>query len=179
VDYLIYDREDGNLVGTIGYAFAGVRLPGTLFSFYQISQVRAGTPWVEKVRKIAVCYRYTLMEGVPANFASRALSVSMRLLATDWKRKYSVDLIGVFTLVKPPWKGSCFRACNYVSLGYTQGSEMNYTTEHHKTTIMAGIPLIILAYRYGRKTDGEKKDTSAEGVNEGFARARTQQAQVD
>src|SRR3990167_3480005 len=54
VDYLIYENNGGRLVGTIGFAFAGVRLPGELFAYYQTGQVRAGTPWVAKSRKIAV-----------------------------------------------------------------------------------------------------------------------------
>jgi len=148
VDYLIYSDE--TLIGTIGFAFPGVRLPGTLFAFYQIGQVKSGTPWVEKSRRIAVCYRYTLVRDMPKNFASQALGISLRLLRKEWKAKYDADLIGVFTLVKPPWTGSCFRAANFNHIGYTSAAEMTYTLEHHKTTIMAGVQLIILAYRYGR-----------------------------
>jgi len=156
VDYLIYadcsEHKTNTLVGTIGYAFAGVRLNRPMFSFFQIDQVKSGTRSVEQSRRIAVCFRYTLVKDMPKNFASQALSISLRLLKREWKSKYEADLVGVFTMVMPPWKGTCFKAANFQFIGETSGAEiMTHSTNHKKNAIMAGKNLRILAYRYGWK----------------------------
>jgi len=149
VDYLIYENNGGRLVGTIGFAFAGVRLPGELFAYYQTGQVRAGTPWVAKSRKIAVCFRYTLVKGMPKNFASKALAASIRLLRKEWQNKYDAKLVGVFTFIMPPWTGSCFKACNFEMLGTTSGDpNMKHSSADHKTVLMGEKQLLVLAYRY-------------------------------
>jgi len=162
VDYLIYgkpivvgggDDDDvrGEIVGTIGFAFLGLRIPSSLAGAFSMGQVKASDTYTMiKARRVAACFRYTLMSHVPKNFASQALAASLRLLKKDWFQKYEADLLGVATFVKPPWTGTCFKAANFKLVGVTSGNPITYSTSHHREGILQDDQLYILVYMYGK-----------------------------
>ena len=141
----------GQIVGTIGFAFLGLRIPGALTRALSMGQVRKeDVGSMLKARRVAACFRYTLMSHVPHNFASQALAASLRILRKDWFQKYDADLLGVATFVKPPWVGTCFKAANFKLLGYTSGNPITYSTSHHRQGILQDDQLYILLFRYGQ-----------------------------
>jgi hypothetical protein len=56
------------------------------------------------------------------NLASVVLSLAARRIATDWYRRYRVEILLLETLVDTSrYNGTCYRAANWVSLGQTTG----------------------------------------------------------
>jgi hypothetical protein len=56
------------------------------------------------------------------NLASVVLSLSGRRVATDWHRRYRVEILLLETLVDTSlYNGTCYKAANWVSLGQTTG----------------------------------------------------------
>lgn len=174
IDYLIYGRrvgqEDspGQIVGTIGFAFLGLRIPGPLTKALSMGQVRKEDVYsMLKARRVAACFRYTLMSHVPKNFASQALGASLRLLRKDWFQKYETDLLGVCTFVKPPWVGTCFKAANFKLVGWTSGNPITYSTSHHRQGIFQDDQLYILLYLYGRSNTNKPAEEPEQVVKKG------------
>lgn len=173
LDYLIYEEYELDnkkvsvLVGTIGYAFIGLRIPHQITNYYSAYQVRSDNKHsLIKARRIAACYRYTLISDVPKNFASQALGASLRMLKRDWLSKYESDLLGVVTFVKPPWTGSCFKAANFEMIGYTAGQPITYSLHHHKINEFKDVQLYILTYAFGKTHTNKPRPESAR-VNNG------------
>jgi len=162
LDYLIYGRAVnsagdtasepslGQIVGTIGFAFLGVRLPAYLTKAVSMGQPRnLDTSTLAKSKRVAACFRYTLMSHVPKNFASQALAASLRLLKRDWLQKYEADLLGIVTFVKPPWTGACFKAANFRLIGTTTGKVIRHSGSQSKEGILQAEQLYTLLYLYG------------------------------
>jgi hypothetical protein len=56
------------------------------------------------------------------NLASRVLSMVVRQMAADWQERYGVEPLLAETLVDPArYRGSCYRAANWIELGVTSG----------------------------------------------------------
>jgi hypothetical protein len=56
------------------------------------------------------------------HLASHILSLAARQLRPDWRDRYGVDPVLMETLVdRERYKGTCYRAANWVSVGFTQG----------------------------------------------------------
>ncbi len=57
-----------------------------------------------------------------ANLASHLLSVAAPCLRRDWAARYGVEPVLLETLVdRSRYRGTCYRAANWVSVGFTQG----------------------------------------------------------
>lgn len=67
--------------------------------------------------------RYLLLPWVGVkNLASRVLSLAVHGLVEDWPRRYGIEPLLVETLVDPTrYRGSCYRAANWIELGLTSG----------------------------------------------------------
>lgn len=59
------------------------------------------------------------------NLASRALSMAARRIQRDWLAEYYYAPVLLETFVEPPYKGTCYKASNWVYLGETQGRGRN------------------------------------------------------
>jgi len=59
------------------------------------------------------------------NLASRALSMAARQLQRDWLKEYCYAPVLLETFVEPPYKGTCYKASNWIYLGETQGRGRN------------------------------------------------------
>lgn len=55
------------------------------------------------------------------NLCSRVLSLATRILSNDWHRAYGVKPLLVETLVDRRYQGTCYRAANWIRLGWTSG----------------------------------------------------------
>ena len=56
------------------------------------------------------------------NLASRLLSMATRRLTDDWQERYGYRPVLVETFVKTPrFRGTCYKAANWICLGETQG----------------------------------------------------------
>ncbi len=77
--------------------------------------------------------RMLILPGVDVkHLASHALSLVVRRLPNDWQERYGYRPIVIETYVTPPWKGTCYRAANWVHLGQTAGTgrqDRNYKDE--------------------------------------------------
>jgi transposase len=66
--------------------------------------------------------RMLILPGVRvAHLASHALGAVLRRLREDWKQRYGYEPVVVETFVTPPWRGTCYRAANWVHVGRTTG----------------------------------------------------------
>ena len=59
------------------------------------------------------------------NLASRALSMAARRIQRDWLAEYCYAPVLLETFVEPPYKGTCYKASNWIYLGETQGRGRN------------------------------------------------------
>jgi len=66
--------------------------------------------------------RMLIMPGVKVlHLASHALSLALRRLPKDWQARFGYAPVVVETFVAPPWRGTCYRAANWVHVGQTTG----------------------------------------------------------
>ena len=59
------------------------------------------------------------------NFASRTLSMAARQIQKDWLEEYCYAPVLLETFVEPPYKGTSYKASNWIYLGDTQGRGRN------------------------------------------------------
>jgi len=66
--------------------------------------------------------RMLIFPGVRvAHLASHALGAALRRLGEDWRARYGYAPVIAETFVSPPWRGTCYRAANWVHVGCTTG----------------------------------------------------------
>ena len=66
--------------------------------------------------------RFLILPGVHVpHLASCGLALAVRRLPEDWRTRFGYAPIVVETYVTPPWRGTCYRAANWVHLGQTTG----------------------------------------------------------
>lgn len=66
--------------------------------------------------------RMLILPGVRvAHLASHALGAVVRRLGEDWRARYGYAPVIAETFVSPPWRGTCYRAANWVHVGRTTG----------------------------------------------------------
>jgi hypothetical protein len=68
--------------------------------------------------------------------ASRMLSLAARRVRTDWEAKYGhpVHLLETFVDTSR-FRGTCYRAANWMRLGHTTGRTRNNRCKRHRTTV--------------------------------------------
>jgi hypothetical protein len=84
------------------------------------------------IRLIAYNTRYLVLPWVQVRYlASHVLSRMATVLPADWERVYGHPLYYLETFVDPArFRGTCYRAANWVALGPTSGRGHNATTHH-------------------------------------------------
>ena len=68
------------------------------------------------------------------NLASRALSMAARQIQRDWLAEYCYAPVLLETFVEPPYRGTCYKASNWIYLGETQGRGRNDRNYEWKLT---------------------------------------------
>lgn len=67
--------------------------------------------------------RFLIRSGVAVpHLASHALALALQRLPRDWLERYGYQPVVCETFVTPPWRGTCYRAANWVALGPTTGT---------------------------------------------------------
>jgi hypothetical protein len=66
--------------------------------------------------------RFVLLRGVRVpHLASHVLALAVRRLRADWQQRFGYEPVVVETYVSPPWRGTCYRAANWMHVGQTTG----------------------------------------------------------
>ncbi len=55
------------------------------------------------------------------HLASHVLSLAVRRLPVDWQARYGYRPVLLETFVETPYRGTCYRAANWILVGHTQG----------------------------------------------------------
>ena len=72
--------------------------------------------------RIVANSRMLILPGVQVpHLCSHALALALRRLPEDWQERYGYRPVVVETFVVPPWRGTCYRAANWLHLGQTTG----------------------------------------------------------
>jgi len=123
IRYLIR-TEDGRILGGLSFNSATWRL--------QARDDRVG--WSEKARRTnlnrVVCNsRFLILPTVRVpHLASHVLALSLSRLRDDWQARYGILPVLVETFVDPKrFKGTCYRAANWIHLGQTAGRATGYS----------------------------------------------------
>jgi transposase len=73
--------------------------------------------------RIVANSRLLIRAGVRVpHLASHALAMALRRLPADWRQRFGYEPVVAEAYVVPPWRGTCYRAANWVHLGQTTGS---------------------------------------------------------
>jgi hypothetical protein len=83
------------------------------------------------VNMIAINTRFLILPWVQVpHLASHLLAQMARTLASEWERVYCHPIVYLETFVDPArFKGTCYRAANWISLGLTTGRGHNAPTK--------------------------------------------------
>lgn len=99
---------------------------------------------VRNLQHVVSNSRYLLLPWLQVkNLASRVLSKAVRQMTIDWQERYAVEPLLVETLVDPTrYRGTCYRAANWVDLGRTRGQARVYRQRKR----IEVVPKIVLVY---------------------------------
>ncbi len=89
---------------------------------------------IENLHLVLNNVRFLMLSGGgERNLASRVLSANLRRLSKDWEAVYSHPIYLAETFVDPSrFRGTCYRAANWLVLGETQGwSKHGMSYRHH------------------------------------------------
>ena len=65
--------------------------------------------------------RFLILPGGPRNLGSRVLALCVRRLVSDWPARFGHELLLAETFVDPAFRGTVYRAANWVEVGRTRG----------------------------------------------------------
>ncbi len=87
--------------------------------------------------------RFLLLPWVRVpHLASKILAATLRRLSADWQARYGHALLLAETFVDPArFRGTCYRAANWVALGSTQGAG-----KHGNQYRRHGVPKVVFVY---------------------------------
>jgi|GEM_PF-210885 len=152
----------GEVVALIGWAAAALK--NTPRDAY------IGWDWDTKCRRLSLVVnniRFLVLRGDRApNLASRVLAANLRRLSRDWQIRYGHPVYLAETFVDTNrFRGTCYRASNWIELGRTSGWSRQGTTYRHH-----GNPKSVLVYPLHRRardllnaTDDPVRNDTKEG----------------
>jgi hypothetical protein len=137
--YLVWSR-DHQLLACLAWSSAPRHLgPRDRFLGWSQEQRR------RNLRYLAYNPRFLILPWVEVpHLASHILGRMTRLLPADWQRIYGHDVVFLETFVDPTrYRGTCYRAANWIVLGQTTGRGKNDLTHKANRTIkeILGYPL--------------------------------------
>jgi len=117
IKYLVF-TADGSLVAALGFAAAAWKV-ASRDQFIQWSSKQR----VRNLHLVVNNARFLIMPWVTSkNLASHILSLAAKQLPLDWQVRYNYQPVLMETFVqKDKFKGTCYRAANWILLGVTQG----------------------------------------------------------
>jgi len=129
---------EGQLVGCLAWGAAAYRNgPREAYLGWDIPTKRARLPQVVQNT------RFLLLPWVRVpHLASKALAANLRRLRADWQARYGHDVLLAETFVDPTrFRGTCYRAANWVCLGSTRGAGKQGNRYHRH-----GVPKLVFVY---------------------------------
>lgn len=117
IKYLIYSAG-GSLLAALGFAAAAWKV-ASRDQFIQWSDEQR----LRNLRLVVNNARFLILPWVTSkNLASHILGLAARQLPWDWQARYNYQPVLMETFVqKDKFKGTCYRAANWILLGQTQG----------------------------------------------------------
>lgn len=94
------------------------------------------------IHKLLTNFRFTLIDRTP-NLASKTLGIMTKIARRQWVEKYGREIVAIDTVVKPPWKGTCYKAAGWLQLGQTLGGEEQYQSSIGVTKTKFAEPLLV------------------------------------
>jgi len=134
---------DGQLVGCLAWGAAAYRNgPREAYLGWDAATKRA------RLHLVAQNTRFLLLPWVRLpHLASKVLAANCRRLSADWEKRYGHGLLLAETFVDPTrFRGTCYRAANWVALGPTRGAGKrgNRYRRH-------GLPKLVFVYPLHRR----------------------------
>ncbi len=129
---------EGQLVGCLAWGAAAYRNgPREASLGWDTATKRA------RLHLVAQNTRFLLLPWVRVpHLASKVLAANLRRLRADWRARYGHDLLLAETFVDPTrFRGTCYRAANWVGLGPTQGAGKRGNRYHRH-----GVPKVVFVY---------------------------------
>ncbi len=85
-----------------------------------------------RLKHVANNSRFLILPGIEIkNLASRVLALNLQRLSQDWQEKYGHPILAVETFVNAAlYKGTCYKADNWVLVGRTKGFGKNRYNYH-------------------------------------------------
>ena len=134
---------DGHLVGCLAWGAAAYRNgPREAYLGWDDATKRA------RLALVVQNTRFLLLPWVRVpHLASKLLAATLRRLAVDWQARYGHGLLLAETFVDPTrFRGTCYRAANWVDLGCTQGAG-----KHGNRYRRHGVPKVVFVYPLARQ----------------------------
>lgn len=134
---------DGQLVGCLAWGAAAYRNgPREAYLGWDDATKRA------RLALVVQNTRFLLLPWVRVPLlASKVLAATLRRLAADWQARYGHGLLLAETFVDPTrFRGTCYRAANWVDLGCTQGAG-----KHGNRYRAHGVPKRVFVYPLSRQ----------------------------
>ena len=108
---------DGELVALLGWAAAAFRAP--------LRDAYVGWDELTKRKHLHLVtnnIRFLVLPWVRVKcLASRVLALNLSRLSSDWQKKWNHPVLLAETFVDPRYRGTCYRAANWMCLGETAG----------------------------------------------------------
>lgn len=126
------------LVGCLAWGAAAYRNgPRDTYLGWDLATKRA------RLHLVAQNTRFLLLPWVRVpHLASKVLAATLRRLRADWQARYGHDLLLAETFVDPTrFRGTCYRAANWIDLGPTQGAGKRGNRYRHH-----GLPKLVFVY---------------------------------
>lgn len=105
------------------------------------------------IPKIANNWRFTLIDDLPKNTATKVISLAINKGREDWKKKYDDELVLVETLVEPPRTGTIYRASKWEMVGMTKGTQYEWK---HVDNVLETDQITTRGFKIGDKIDENK-----------------------
>ena len=117
-EHLLYAAFlDGELVALLGWAAAALRAP--------LRDAYVGWDETTKRRRLHLVtnnVRYLVLPWVQVRcLASKVLALNLRRLSRDWQQAWNHPVLLAETFVDARYRGTCYRAANWLRLGETAG----------------------------------------------------------
>ena len=153
-EHLLYVATVGNeLVALVGWASAAFRAP--------LREAYIGWDEATKRRRlhfVANNIRFLVPPWIHVKcLASRVLALNLRRLSTDWQQKWNHPVLLAETFVDARYRGTCYRATNWVRLGETAGRSKRGNEYLHGATKKA-----LFVYPLRRHAARTLRDVSVE-----------------
>lgn len=118
IRYFVLDESKTHLLAALGFGASAWKVaPRDKFIGWTHEQRK------QKLHLIVNNARFLILPWVNShNLASRILAVVVKQLPGDWQKRYNYQPVLLETFVqKDRFKGTCYRAANWIHLGQTQG----------------------------------------------------------